>query len=117
MKTLRAGLFLVALLWSVTLYANGVVSTTAISSSSNAVQVAASIERGLTVTVPITAATPVWFVRYTGTCSSGITSPAGVRVTAGNGYNFVPRDERWAGQVCMILESGSSSVTVDINEW
>lgn len=93
------------------------VTTVSVDSSTAGVQVASSINGGVVVTLPSSAAVAVWFAREEDTCSTTLTAVRGVRVTPGNGYEFLPKEDQWYGQICGILESGSTAVTVSVNPW
>lgn len=93
------------------------VTTVSVNSSTAGVQVASSINGGVVVTLPSSAAVAVWFAREEDTCSTTLTAVRGVRVTPGNGYEFLPKEDQWYGQICGILESGSTAVTVSVNPW
>jgi hypothetical protein len=92
------------------------VSTVSVASATAGTQVVSSIARGVTVTLPSTAAVPVWVARLHGTCATAMTAKRGVRITAGNGYEYT-FDEHWGGQLCAILESGVTAVSVEVNTW
>lgn len=93
------------------------VTTVSVNSSSAGLQIVSSINGGVVVTLPSNAAVAVWFAREEDTCSSVLTAVRGIRVTPGNGYEFIPRQDGWTGQICALLESGSTAVTVSVNSW
>lgn len=90
-------------------------TTVSVTSSSTGTQVVNAVGGGVVVTVPSNAAGAVWFAMVAGTCSDVLITQVGIRITAGNGYFFQPKVDQWFGQVCAILESGSSAVTVSVN--
>jgi hypothetical protein len=93
------------------------VTTVSVDSSTVGVQVVSSTNAGVVVTLPSNAAVAVWFAREEETCSTSLTAVRGVRVTPGNGYEFLSKEDQWTGQICAILESGSTAVTVSVNTW
>ena len=93
------------------------VTTVSVNSSTAGVQVVSSTNAGVVVTLPTSAAVAVWFAREEETCSTSLTDVRGVRVTPGNGYEFLSKEDQWTGQICAILESGSTAVTVSVNTW
>ena len=97
----------------------GAVSTTAaVNSAVVGVQLCATIDNACIVTVPTTAAVPVWVAQVAvGTACSTMVATSGVRITAGNGFSFLPREDGWIGQLCGLLESGVTAVTVTIDAW
>lgn len=70
---------------------------------------------GVTVTVPSNAAVAVWFAKIEGTCSAVLTTQAGYRITPGNGFDFLPSEDGYTGQICAILDSGAVAVSVKTN--
>lgn len=106
--------FLSLVCWS---YAAQTVTTVSVTSSTAGTQIVANVGGGTVVMLPSSAAVPVWFARIQGTCSSVLTSQIGIRVTPGNGYEFLPRDDGYTSQICAVLESGSTAVTVSVNTW
>jgi len=85
-----------------------------VSSSSQAVQVTDRIKQNLKVAVPTSATSPVCiFFLDNGIACSTITSGAAYIpcLPGGSGYEWNVR-EGWEGQVCAILESGSTPVTI-----
>lgn len=93
------------------------VNTVSVDSSTAGVQIVSSINGGVVVTLPTNAAVAVWFTREEETCSTSLTAIRGVRVTPGNGYEFLSKQDQWTGRICGILESGSTAVTVSVNTW
>ena len=98
-------------------FAGETLTTVSVTSATAGTQLVASIGGGVTVTLPSSAAVAVWVARTSGTCSSIMTSINGVRITAGNGYQFGPSEDKYYSQLCGLLESGVSAVTVYINAW
>ncbi len=80
-----------------------------------------AIRTALRVRVKEGAAVPVCFnyVDRGLSCATALTTPdsAGFCAGAGNGYIFMVEDEHFRGQVCAILQSGSTAVTVPYNSW
>lgn len=110
-------LLLVAVFLSSPAFAQGTVSTVSVTSSTQGTEVVARKGNGgVIVTVPSDAAVAVYFARFTGDCAD-MTTRAGVRITAGNGFEFLPLEDRYGGAICAILESGSVPVTVEVNQW
>lgn len=90
--------------------------TVSVTSSSAGTQVCDFIDDSCFVQVPSAAAVPVCFAPVNdGTaCSAGLTSAVGKCITAGNAWDFLPREDGWTGQVCAILQSGSTAVSVSV---
>lgn len=89
-----------------------------ISSSSVGKLIVGAKKNGVTVTVPSGASVPVWFIYVDANsdCST-VTQYRGRRIAAGNGYEFLTRDDGWTGGICAILESGSTAVTIEVSWW
>lgn len=92
-----------------------------VTSSTAGVVACSTVSYGCSVTVPSTAAVPLWLalVNDGTSCAAGLTSNKGIRITAGNTYVCAPSEPGgycfgWGGQVCLILESGSTSVTPSV---
>lgn len=92
------------------------VTTVSVDSATAGVQVVTAVGGGVTVTIPSTAAVPIWVARLDSTCSTSLTAPRGVRIAPGNGFDFLA-SEGWSGGLCAILESGVVAVTASINKW
>lgn len=63
----------------------------------------------------------VWFVRTANDCTT-VGAPSGTRLSRDSskdpaGWYFDPKAENWTGQVCVILDTGSSSVTLRTESW
>ena len=91
-------------------------SAVSVTSSSAGTQLVSGISEGTTVMVPASAAVAIWVTRLNGTCSTDLTAIQGIRIKPGDGYEFTPRDG-WYGQLCGILESGSTAVSAKVNSW
>lgn len=89
------------------------VATVTVSSSSVGTQVCDYIDNECSVQV-VTSATRVCLapVNQGTTCAAGFTTPGGRCFAAGSGWTYLPREDGWMGQVCALLESGSSAATV-----
>ena len=116
----RAVLFALCVIVALLSYVDAAtVTTVSVTSSTAGTQIVAAPNTtgGCTVTVPAAAAVPVHVARLNGTCSTALTAVNGVRITAGNGYDFISQEDGWGRQLCGILESGSTAVTVNVNCW
>lgn len=89
------------------------VATVSVPSSSVGTQVCDYIDNECSVQV-VASATRVCLapVNQGTTCAAGFTTPGGRCFAAGSGWTFLPREDGWMGQVCALLESGSSAATV-----
>ena len=80
-----------------------------------------AIKTAIRVRVPDDAAVPVCFnyVDRMSSCATGLTDPAKTGYCAGPGeaYIYPVAEEHWRGQLCAILSSGSSAVTLGYNAW
>ena len=92
-------------------------TTVSVTSATAGTQVVASIGGGTVITIPSTAAVPIWCAMTAGTCSTTLTSTIGIRISSGNGFFFNPKVDQWTGQVCCVLESGVVAVTVSVNSF
>lgn len=90
--------------------------TLSVSSSTAGVVLVSSIDHGIGVFVPSDADSAIWVSRRSAACS-GLTTTEGVRIAAGNGYEFIPPQDGWAGQLCVILETAGNPVDVVYNRW
>ena len=90
-------------------------TTVSVTSSTAGTQIVANIGAGTVVTVP-SGSGAVWFAKTNGTCSTTLTSPIGYRVSGGNGWDFLASEDGYSGQLCGILESGSTAVSVSVNK-
>ncbi len=103
------------LLFPSALLAEQILTTVAITSTSQGVQIVSSIKGGTVVTVPSDAANGVWLAKTERTCSTTLTSGIGYYIAIGQGFDFLPKEDGYSGQICGILPSGGSSVTVSVN--
>ena len=107
-----------------TSYKSGSTSTTVtVSSSSAGTQVVSSINAMAIIYLASTATVPVWIFPTAGTCSSTLTTTKGIRLSRAAsdkdpiGYSFDPLVEHWSGQICAILETGSTSTDLVVVTW
>jgi len=87
-----------------------------VSSSTSGVQVTNKIRQNLKVSVPANAAGSVCFGFVdNGTACSTITNPAlfAPCIPPGQAYEWPVRIYGWEGQVCSLLESGSTPVVIN----
>ena len=110
-------LFIATAFYPMLSWAGQTLTTVSCDSATVGKQVVSSIGGGVVVTVPSNAAVAVWLARTEGTCSTTMVSISGVRVTAGNGFQFNANDDGYFGGICCLLESGITAVTVYINTY
>ncbi len=103
------------LLFPPDLFAQQTLTTQAVTSTSQGIQIFSSIKGGVVVTVPPDAANGVWLAKANGTCSTVLTSGIGYYIAPGQGFDFLSKEDGYTGQVCGILPTGGSSVTVSIS--
>ena len=89
--------------------------TLSVTSSTVGAVLVSSIDNGIGVFVPVGATSAIWVKRTSAICSS-LTTGEGVRIAQGNGYEFIPPQDGWAGQLCVILET-AGTVGVIYNRW
>ena len=92
------------------------VTTVTITESTSGTQIVASIGGGVTVTNPAGGGV-IYVARIEGDCATVLTAPRGVAISAGNGYDFIPKTDGWSGQLCSCLASGSTDITASVNSW
>ncbi len=115
-KLWRIIFFSTALLWPIHSEAAGVCTTVSVDSSSAGEQILDTISGGVAVQVAEDAVTSVCFMRVDGNCATQLTAGHGTCFAASKGWEFLLSD-RWQGQVCGILKSGSTAVNVEVCSW
>lgn len=96
-------------------YAAETITTVSCTSASVAVQVVARIGGGVAVTVPSTAAVGVRIIKdNSANCANSIAG-VGYPIAVGGAYDFLPREDGYTGQLCCLLQSGVTAVTVGVN--
>ena len=103
---------------------NGRQNQVAVTSSSAGTQVVSGISGGCSVVVdPSSTTGSAWISRFTGTCSTGVTSYTGTPVSVESGtlyspgWEFIPAIDNYFGQLCAILESGSTAINLCVECW
>jgi len=94
-----------------------------VTSSSAGVQVVSQINKQVNILLDAAATVDVWVFPTSGTCSSVLTTQKGFRLSASTsskfplGWQFTPSIDGWSGQICAILNSGSSAMTLNVTGW
>ena len=92
------------------------VATVAVNSSTVGVTVCDYIDNECSVQVPATAGVRVCLapVNAGTACSAGFTTPGGRCLAANEGWTYLPREDGWIGQICGLLESGATPISVQV---
>ena len=95
-----------------------------ISSSTAGTQIVAKVGGGCSIVVePGSSTGSAWISRTGATCSSAVTSYSGVPISIASGtpyspgYEYDSKVDGYNGQLCGILESGSTSINLCVNCW
>lgn len=100
-------------------------TTVSVTSATVGKQLVASVKNYARMGVPSGAAVAICLAPVeraangTDNCGTGLTNPAVAEpcVQPGEGWEWNPRVDKWAGQVCGILKSGTTAVTVGVCKW
>lgn len=95
------------------LESSGTVSCT---SASVPVQVIANLGTGTVVNVPYNAAVGVYIIKDNTTSCANSTAGAGYPILPNNAQDFLSREDGYTGQLCCLLMSGSTAVSVGYNK-
>lgn len=116
MCTIRSIFFCCLLLWGGIAYAAETITTVSCTSASAGTQVVASLGGGTAVTVPPSAAVGVFIVKDNSAgCANSVTG-VGYPIPIGGTFDFLPREDGYTGQLCCLLQSGVTAVTLGVNK-
>lgn len=113
---IRCLLFYCLLFWGVPAYAVETITTISCTSTTVPVQVVASLGGGTAITVPATAAVGVLIIKDNSTNCAGSIAGTGYPIAIGGAYDFLPREDGYTGQLCCLLSSGVTAVTLGVNK-